>query len=140
VNASDIAASQPASAAAAELVPASTAASAIPFLRHDTALESTGMGVGNALVTVLVLAAVGLWFAHRLGWLRRNRGGVALQRLFGTSGNSLRVLESTRLTPKASAHVLQWGGKQVLVVCTDHSATLVAESPASAQPPAEGAR
>ena len=135
----DLAASQPASAAAA--APASAGASAIPFLRHDdTRWESTGVGVGNALVTVLLLAAAGFWIAHRMGWTRRGQGGAALQRVFGApSGEGLRVLESTRLTPKASAHVLQWGARRVLVVCTEHSATVVAEDTTAAATPAASA-
>ena len=139
MTASDLAASQPASGATSAPEPASTAASAIPFLRHDsTQWESSGMGVGNALVTVLLLAAAGFWIAQRLGWTRRSRGSVALQRMFGASeADGLRVLESTRLTPKASAHVLQWAGRRVLVVCTEHSATVVAED-ATAGAPAPG--
>lgn len=136
MNASDIVASQPAAAAA------STAASAIPFLRHeDAGWESSGVGVGNALVTVLLLAAAGFWLAHRAGWTRRSGGAAALQRMFGApAGGGLRVLESMRLTPKASAHVLEWSGKRVLVVCTDQSATVVAQDVATGAPaPGEGA-
>lgn len=143
MTASDLAASQPANSAASAPELASAAASAIPFLRHDgSQWESSGVGVGNALVTVLLLAAAGFWIAHRLGWTRRGRGGVALQRMFGApEGEGLRVLESTRLTPKASAHVLQWAGKRVLVVCTEQSATVVAEDAAGGAPaPAEDAR
>ena len=129
MNSSDLVASQPASAAVTAPEAAPSAATAIPFLRHSEAgWESSGLGVGNALMTVLLLAVAGFWIAHRLGWTRRSQGSVALQRMFGApAGNGLRVLESTRLTPKASAHVLQWAGKRVLVVCTEHSATVVAE-------------
>lgn len=143
MNSSDFVASQPAGAAVTALEPASTAASAIPFLRPGEARwESSGLGVGNALVTVLLLAVAGFWIAHRLGWTRRSQGSVALQRMFGTpAGDGLRVLESTRLTPKASAHVLQWAGKRVLVVCTEHSATVVADDTDGATPaPGEAVR
>ncbi|HEX7640392.1 MAG TPA: flagellar biosynthetic protein FliO [Burkholderiaceae bacterium] len=120
---------------AASAVPA--AASAIPFLRHDDAAWDTpGMGVGNALVAVLLVAAAAAWLAHRAGWLRRGASGAVLQRAFRpASGDGLRVLESTRLTPKASAHVLQWAGRRVLVVCTDQSATVVAQEPCAPAAP-----
>ena len=139
MNSPDFFASQPASAAVTALQPASTAASAIPFLRPAEARwDSSSLGVGNALVTVLLLGVAGFWIAHRLGWTRRRQGSVALRRMFGTAaGDGLRVLESTRLAPKASAHVLQWAGKRVLVVCTEHSATVVAED-ANAPTPAPG--
>jgi hypothetical protein len=106
------------------------AASAIPFLRRDPH-DADASGAGGALVAVLLLAAAGAWLAHRAGWLRRGGGATRLRRLLApTSAAGLRVLGSTRLTPKASAHVLQWEGRRVLVVCTDHAATVVARDEA----------
>lgn len=121
------------SSAASEAHEASAAAPAasIPFLRHEsTGLESSGMGVGNALVIVFLCAALGVWFLRRYVRARGAAAPAALGRVFGgASARSLAVLESTRLTAKASAHVVQWNDRQWLVVCTDQSATVVGQAP-----------
>ena len=130
---------QAASGVASEAREASAAAS-IPFLRHEsTGLESPGMGVGNALVIVFLCAALGVWFLRRYVRARGAAAPAALSRVFGgASARSLAVLESTRLTTKASAHVVQWNDRQWLVVCTDQSATVVGQAPStSAAPSAE---
>ena len=113
-----------------------SAAASIPFLRHERGgFESSGMGVGNALVIVLLCAALGAWFLRRYMQARGTVAPAGLGLVFaGAAARSLKVLESTRLTPKASAHVLQWQGRQWLVVCTDHSATIVDQAPGASAP------
>ena len=122
-----------AASGAASAAPEASAAASIPFLRHESAgLDSPGMGVGNALVVVFLCAALGVWFLRRYVRARGAAAPAALGRVFGgAAARSLAVLESTRLTTKASAHVVQWNDRQWLVVCTDHSATVVGQAPSA---------
>lgn len=130
-----------AAASAASAASEASAAASIPFLRHESAgLDSPGMGVGNALVVVLLCAALGVWFLRRYVRARGAAAPAALGRVFGgAAARSLAVLESTRLTTKASAHVVQWNDRQWLVVCTDQSATVVGQAPSASATPDAGA-
>lgn len=119
----------------------SASAPAIPFLRHDNAaLEPGGVGVGNALLVVLAVGALGLWLVRRFAAARRGGAPLGLPQMFGAAAaRAVTLVESTRLTPKASAHVLQWKQRQWLVICTDQGTTVVAQDPAGADEPGMGA-
>lgn len=38
-------------------------------------------------------------------------------------------VSSTRLSPRHSLHVVEWGGRRLLIGCTDHSMRLLSEAP-----------
>lgn len=144
MNPNDLSASQGASSAT---VAASGAAGVSPeatlhFLRKDeTGAEANGVGAVNALVVVLLVAGLLFWLLRRLGIARSGVPGgssaAGWQRVLRLpEGGGLKVLQSTRLTPKASAHVLEWGGGRWLVVCNDGTTTVVASQPEAAQVPA----
>ena len=143
MNPNDLAASRP-------LLPAASTASGVAtdstlhFLRKDDAAESNGIGVVNAFAVVLVLAGLVFWMLRRRGFAQRRGGEAPWQRLMrGPESGGLKVLQSTRLTQKASAHVLEWGQARWLVVCNDGATTVVASQAADAtdsEPPPGAAR
>jgi len=94
-------------------------------------------GVGALVWLVIAAAAAGLWWKVR-GWTRRvgaDQGsgqGALLRNLFSGPGQRpLEVLHSTRLTPRASVHVLRWKGREWLVGCSDQSVTVIGEGTSS---------
>ncbi len=139
MNPGDLAASRPFLGAAPAASGASGVASLAPdaaphFLRKDDAAESNGIGVFNAFGVVLVLAGLAFWLLRRRGFAQRG-GDAPWQRLLrAPEGGGLKVLQSTRLTQKASAHVLEWGQGRWLVVCNDGATTVVASQDADAPP------
>ncbi len=145
MNPADLAASRPLPAPLPAASEASGVASVAPdqslhFLRKTDADEANGIGVANAFVVVLVLAGFAFWWLRRRGYgqpAAPRAGDTPWQRLVrGPQAGGLQVLQSTRLTPKASAHVLQWGDGRWLVVCNDGATTVVAQQagPAPADP------
>ena len=143
MNPNDLAASRPLLAAAPAASGASGVESVAPdsalhFLRSDDAPASNGIGVVNAFAVVLVLAGLAFWVLRRRGYAQAGvpRGGdTSWQRLLrGPEGGGLKVLQSTRLTQKASAHVLEWGQGRWLVVCNDGATTVVASQDTDATP------
>jgi len=136
----------PAAAAEPGMPPPSSAAPAslpgtIPFKREP---EST-YGEANPLPWVVValgalaLLCVGVRFtrarrspltaapSEKLRWAswRRALAGHA-------HPTEIRRVESTRLSPHHTLHVVEWQGRRLLVGCSEHSVNLVAEAPAEA--------
>lgn len=112
------------------VVAASAPSSSLSFLRGDEAASSSpaGIGVFSALAVVLFVALIAAWLLRRGGFGRRD-STRSLRRLLGggVAEGGMKVLQSTRLTPRSSAHVLQWAQGQWLVVCNDQSSTVVAQ-------------
>jgi hypothetical protein len=139
VNPNDLSTSPRASATnpAASGVPGLAPESSLHFLRKDEAgAEANGVGAVNALAVVLLVAGLLFWFLRRLGVARAGvsaGNGTGWQRMLRLpEGGNLKVLQSTRLTPKASAHVLEWGQGRWLIVCNDGATTVVASQPGDA--------
>ena len=152
MNPNDLAASRPSLAAAPDSSGAARVApdATLHFLRKDDVpADTNGIGVVNAFVVVLLLAGLAFWILRRGGFARLGApraGPGAWPRLLRLpEGAGLKVLQSTRLTQKASAHVLEWEHRRWLVVCNDGSTTVVAsqagDAPAATDgTPAEDAR
>jgi hypothetical protein len=107
----------------------------LPLRRDgDPGVSSGGVSVPKLAVMVLMLAVVGtaVAWARRQGTDRCSIGAERrpawLSRLFPvTSAAPLRVLQSARLTTRASVHVLQWDGKEWLVGCTEDGMTVIGQ-------------
>lgn len=136
----------PASAAEPGTTPSSSAAPAglpgtIPFKREP---EST-YGEANPLPWVamplgaLALLYIGLRFTRAR---RSPLTAVPSEKLHWTSWRralagqahptEIRRVDSTRLSPHHTLHVVEWQGRRLLVGCSEHSVNLVAEAPAQA--------
>jgi hypothetical protein len=90
-----------------------------------------------------MLALLVAWFLKRKGTAPRSGTAVSAQdwlKWFAPANDpkGVRVLQSTRLTPRATLHVLHWDAKEWLVGCTEHSVTLIAQREAEAQASPEG--
>lgn len=105
-------------------------------LRRDggTLADSTGVGALRGGFLVLLLLGGGSWCLWRWLLARRSQPESSIKEwrkwLFAAVPSSgVKVLESTRLTTRASLHVVQWDGKEWLVGCTEHGLNLLAERP-----------
>lgn len=112
---------------------------ALPVRREDSSVWQTGgVGVFGAFATVmLVLGLVAWWlWRSRLSQIAGNAGepvaGGRWRRLMAARATpQLRVVESARLTPRSSVHVVQWNGQEWLVGCTEQGITVIGQSPGS---------
>jgi hypothetical protein len=107
-------------------------------LRRETETSAGSSPQGAILVAlILALAAAVLLRARRRrpalppagenrrrGWLSWLPGALARP--------PLQVLHSTRLTPRASVHVLVWDDKEWLVGCTEQGVTMLGQRPSPA--------
>ena len=109
----------------------------LPLRRGDSPIwKSDGVHPFAALSIVLALAMVCAWFM----WYRKRRGAgrrPGTSAASGRAGNwmfwrpwvmpgkpgEFRVLQSTRLGPRSSLHVVEWQGQQLLLGCTEQSIT-----------------
>jgi hypothetical protein len=100
----------------------------------------------GALFLMLVLAVSALVLLRAGVRLRRPAAGAAgpaaeprrgLARWLApaVARRPLRVIQSSRLTGRASVHLLEWGGKELLVGCTEQGVTLLGERPAPERAP-----
>jgi hypothetical protein len=55
-------------------------------------------------------------------------------------GHPVQILQSTRLTPRATVHVLVWDGKEWLVGCAEHGITVLGQRASPAARDEEPAR
>ncbi|WP_435440411.1 flagellar biosynthetic protein FliO [Variovorax sp. RB2P76] len=131
----------PPQAAAQEGVTASTSIPlALPVRRDDSpAWQTGGVGVFGALSMVMLVLALVVWWLRRSGWAQvaGNAGepvaGGGWRRLMAARATAqLRVIESARLTPRSSVHVVQWHGREWLLGCTEQGITVIGQQPAPA--------
>ena len=75
------------------------------------------------------LAAVTLWRVRRGSRDQSGKGNVRGWKhiLSPTPGDGLRLLDTLRLTSRASVHVVQWDGRKWLLSCTDERVTTLAD-------------
>ena len=128
-----------------QLVQPSGIAPSLPLRRDsDVALEAHGFGAFRALALVLMLIALSAWLLRRK-WLGRRSGAPSkapdwLKWLDAPAkAGGLRVVESRRLTPRASLHVLHWGGEEWLVGCTEQGMTVLGKRDLPSGEPSEAA-
>lgn len=109
------------------------AGSALPLVRDDADRFTAGR-----LVSVVLMLLAG---AGALAWARGRQGGPGAgggrwgepfrqgwQRWRSIRGASaVRLVQSTRLTPRASVHVLEWDGRELLVGCAEDGITVLGE-------------
>ncbi len=110
-------------------------------LRRSTAPDvPRGTLLGFALLCASALAVAGVVLLRRRlhaslalpdsaradGWLRWLPGALPSQ---------LRVLQTIRLTGRASVHVLRWDEKEWLVGCAEHGMTILGQRPAATAEP-----
>lgn len=105
----------------------------IPLRREAEADGSAMFGTTQLLMVVAVLA-VSTWGLSR--WLRSRASSAEsrptgwLGRFAGRSGiDAAQVVSSSRLTGKASLHVVEWDRQQWLIGCTEHSVSVLAKRP-----------
>ena len=139
----------PGVAASAEVVPPQAVAQegaaastgiplALPVRRDDSlAWQTGGVGVFGALAMVMLILALGVWWLRRGGWAQvagnDAAGGGGWRRLMAArAATPLRVIESARLTPRSSVHVVQWHGREWLLGCTEQGITVIGQQPAPA--------
>jgi hypothetical protein len=115
-------------------------------VRRDPEDVGAGAGVGGVVLLVVLLAASGFALVHirrsmaapratrawRSGWFRwfaasRAAGGV-------------RLVQSVRLTPRASVHVVRWDDKEWLIGCADDSVQILGCRAEAAEPSPPAAR
>ncbi|RKP48425.1 flagellar biosynthetic protein FliO [Trinickia fusca] len=103
----------------------------LPLVRRgDSPL--TGGGAHWAALVTLAALALAATFAVRLRRRASGQGASALARLpFGLGGAptdaSARLVQSVRLTPKATMHVVQWDRREWLIACTDQTVSVLGE-------------
>jgi len=105
----------PATAASAAV--AGSGAAMLPFKRG--AEDGWTGGIGTLAFLSLLLLVVLAW----AGWRRQSRGSssLSLRQLLVRQGEAnLKVVQSVRLTPRASLHVIEWKGQQQLLACSEH--------------------
>ncbi|MGE1005001.1 flagellar biosynthetic protein FliO [Ralstonia pseudosolanacearum] len=103
-------------------------------LRRDAEQDSAAMfGAPQLLMAVAILAAL-LWGLSRRirsrGSSSEGRPAGWLDRFAGRPGNdAARIVSASRLTGKASLHVVEWDGQQWLLGCTEHTLSVLAKRP-----------
>lgn len=92
-------------------------------LRRETETEHGAISSTPQLLVVVAVLGTLLWWLlkrFRSNASREERSGIWPSRSMGRTGHGgLRVVNSSRLTSKASLHVVEWDGQQWLVGCTD---------------------
>ncbi|WP_459204008.1 flagellar biosynthetic protein FliO [Ralstonia pseudosolanacearum] len=100
----------------------------IPLRREAGTEHGAISGTPQLLVVVAVLGALLWWLLKRFraNASQERRPGLWPVRPTGRFGSGgLRVVNSSRLTSKASLHVVDWGGQQWLVGCTENGLSVL---------------
>jgi hypothetical protein len=105
---------------------------ALPLKRDGVAGKDAGWTWARGFSVVVTLAIlVGTVF---LRWRRRSSAAARTERGCSAwpswlrptqTGRSLRLLQSARLTARASVHVLQWNGREWLVGCSEQGIAML---------------
>lgn len=107
--------------------------SAPPLQRETHPITSNpGSGAYRAVFLILFLTALFGWVRWKQQFVRRSGSSATIRNwrtwlITPANVTNLKVVQSTRLTPRASAHVLQWDGKEWLVGCTERSITVLGQ-------------
>lgn len=107
----------------------------IPLRREADAEHGAISGAPQLMVVVAVLGTLLWWLLKRFrpSASQESRPGIWPVRIMGrTGGGGLRVIQSSRLTSKASLHVVEWGGDQLLVGCTENGLSVLSKHPDNA--------
>lgn len=109
--------------------------SEIPVRRGHEPGEAGGRPLG-LLVAAGILVVAGTVWAR----VRRRNSGPGTEARAGTAGwtwwrwlrtarssGDARLVQSFRLTPRASVHVVRWDGKELLLGCADQAVTVLGE-------------
>lgn len=112
-------------APAASAAVAGSGAAVLPFKRG--AEDGWPGGIGTLAFLSLLLVVVLAW----AGWRRQNRGSSSssLRQLLVRQNPDLKVVQSVRLTPRASLHVIEWKGQQQLLACSEHGVQAISSPP-----------
>lgn len=114
----------------------------LPLIRDTDAQHAGGEARWAALLVLAALAGAGTVCVRRSR--ARSQGTGRASGPFGWTAMSAnkpaRVVQSLRLTPKASAHVVQWQGREWLIACTDQALTVLGHESAASPttPPGPG--
>ncbi|RAN48422.1 hypothetical protein RB25_11595 [Herbaspirillum rubrisubalbicans] len=110
----------------AQSSPAQGTLALIP-LRHDPEI-STDAALFQALAIIVLLVILAAFLVWRQ---RRNRGRTSAHwaKWLKVKNVSMRLclVQSTRLTPKSSVHVVQWDHKEWLLGCSEQGITLLGQ-------------
>lgn len=131
---------RPAEAATPSSAPrAATAASAasglpidLPLDRGDT-VDGWALARGAIVVAVMLAVAGAVVLRTRFRWSAPPPFGDRKQSPWTrwlapvAANRPLRVVQSSRLTPRASVHVLHWDDKEWLVGCTEHGIAVLGQ-------------
>lgn len=120
--------------------------SELPFRRDDSSEPAAGGALRSMVAALVVLAVTGGSLLAARARMRRagSSQDAGRARFFGwlapaAGGSAVQLVQSTRLTPRATVHVLRWGGKELLVGCTDAGMSVLGqrdEAPAPGREPA----
>lgn len=126
-------AATPASAVAASSTSDLRLPASLPLIRETDAQHGSGEARWAALLVLVALAGAGTVFVRRSRTRRQGagRGSGPFGWTAMSANKPARVVQSLRLTPKASAHVVQWQGREWLIACTDQALTVLGQEPAS---------
>jgi hypothetical protein len=116
----------------------------IPVRRASEAGESAPGSLRGVVIGLTILIALAVVTARvkksGLG-NARNRGASAwLGRLArGAQADGVRVVQSVRLSPRSSLHVVRWDGRELLVACGDAGTSVLGSRvpPSDSDAPAE---
>lgn len=111
-------------------------------VRREKRSSVEGPSPFRALVLFAMLGVVGVIvirkYRPQLGGSSASRGwGTRILGRWLTPGSregGVRLVQSVRLTPKSTVHVLEWDGREILVGCNDQEMTLLGERKASGEP------
>ena len=101
----------------------------LPLIRETDASHSVGGTRWAALLVLTALACAGTVLVRRSRKRGASRGAGAFGWASMSQDKPARVVQSLRLTPKASAHVLQWQGREWFIACTDQAITVLGHEP-----------
>lgn len=116
----------------------------LPLKRESSQVPARGRAVAPFVLAATMLVFGGAALLRR--YSRAAKGQPAtdrslaawLRRLTPSQEQSLRVLQSARLTARASVHVLKWDGREWLIGCTEQGVTVMGQRVSAASQAAAG--
>lgn len=122
----------PSGAATPSSAPAQSLPSSLPLRRDGgPGLGNDGPSALRAFGLVLLLMALAYWALKQVQKARRgtsNAGQGPWRKWIASNGaEGMRLVQSTRLTPKSSVHLLHWDGQEWMVGVTEQGITLLGQ-------------
>jgi len=121
---------------AGEPPPSSGFPATLPLrLDSGNGFTNSGSAIVPFIAVIGTLAATAFWLAKRKARMEKNHStnGTRLQWLkwaiSSPSSQNFRVQQSSRLSPKASLHLVHWNDQEWMLGCTDHVVTLISSRP-----------